>query len=99
MAKIADVKLGWAKSPSIDVSKVIVEVTKNGTVTTTEVGPEVESIQIEVEASSSVQFKVTVEDSEGLTATSDIYSFTLGDLEAPQPATGLFHEVVGVRDV
>ncbi len=99
MAKVADVKLSWTKSPSADVAKVTVVVTKDGTETTTEVGPEVESIQIVVEASKSVTFKVIVTDSEGLAATSDIYTFSLGDLEAPLPATDLFHEVVGVRDV
>lgn len=99
MAKVADVKLSWTKSPSADVAKVTVVVTKDGTETTTEVGPEVESIQIVVEASKSVTFKVIVTDSEGLAATSDIYTFSLGDLEAPLPATNLFHEVIGVRDV
>lgn len=99
MAKIATVKLGWTKSVSADVAKVTITVTKDGTTTTTEVGPEVESIQIDVEASKSVQFQVVVTDTEGLTATSDLYTFTLGDLEAPQPATNLFHEVVSVRDV
>lgn len=99
MSKVADVKLTWIKSPSTDVAKVQVIVTKDGTETTTEVGPEVESIQIVVEASKSVTFKVVVTDSENLTATSDLYSFSLGDLEAPLPATGLFHEVLGIRDV
>lgn len=98
MAKIADVKLSWTKSPSADVVKVQVVTTVNGTETTAEVGPEVESFQIAVAASGSVQFKVVVTDSEGLTSTSAIYSFSLGDLEAPQPATNLSHTVVGVRD-
>ncbi len=74
-------------------------VTKDGTETTTEVGPEVESIQIVVEASKSVTFKVIVTDSEDLSVTSDLYTFSLGDLESPLPATNLFHEVIGVRDV
>ncbi len=99
MAKVADVKLGWTKSPSADVTGVRVVVTKNGTETTTEVGPEVESIQIEVEASASVSFQVVVLDSEGNTATSDTYTFVLGDLESPLPAGGLFHTVLAVRDV
>ncbi len=73
--------------------------TKDGTETTTEVGPEVESIQIVVEASKSVTFKVITTDDENLTSTSDIYTFSLGDLETPLPATNLFHEVIGVRDV
>jgi hypothetical protein len=97
--KVADVKLSWSKSPSSDVKGVKIVVTKDGVDTVTEGGPEVESLMIVVEASKSVQFKVITLDSEGLTATSDVYSFSLGDLEAPQPATSLMHEVVGIRDV
>jgi hypothetical protein len=100
MAKrVADVKLSWAKSPSADVSGVKVVVTNDGSETTTDFGPEVEELLIVVAATKSVQFKVVVTDSEGLTATSETYTFTLGDLEAPQPATNLRHEVVAIREV
>lgn len=99
MAKVADVRLGWTKSPSADVEKVQIVVTNAGTETTTELGPEVEEFMIVVQASSAVQFKVVTFDSEGNQATSAVYDFTLGDLEDPLPATDLFHEVVGVRDV
>lgn len=97
--KVADVKLGWTKSPSADVSKIQIVVINDGVTTTSEGGPEVESLQIVVQASKAVQFKVVTFDSEGLQSTSETYTFTLGDLEAPLPATSLFHEVVGVRDV
>lgn len=99
MAKVADVKLSWVKSPSADVAKVQVVVTNDGTESTADFGPEVQELVVVVNASKSVQFKVIVTDSEGLQATSETYTFTLGDLESPQPATGLLHEVVGVRDV
>lgn len=99
MSKVADVKLSWTKSATADIKKVSVVVSNNGTETTADFGPEVESFNIVVQASSSVNFKVVVTDSEGLTATSSVYSFTLSDLEAPQPATNLKHEVVGIRDV
>lgn len=98
MAKVADVKLGWRKSVSADVAKVKIVVTNDGTETTTEGGPEVEEIQIVVKASTSVQFKVVTIDTEGYEATSELYSFTLGDLVPPQPATDLFHQVLSVRD-
>jgi hypothetical protein len=98
VSKIATVKLGWTKSPSADVAKVEVIVNTGGAVTTTEVGPEVESIQVEVAASTSFSFQLRVTDSEGLTASSELYSYTLGDLTAPVPPAGLFHEVIGVRD-
>lgn len=99
MAKVADVMLSWTKSPSADVNKVSVVVNNNGTETTVDFGPEVESFAIVVSASASVNFKVVVTDSEGQTATSTTYGFVLGDLEAPLPATNLSHEVIAVRDV
>jgi hypothetical protein len=71
----------------------------NGTTTKTEHGRDVQEVVVAVSASASVQFKVVVFDTEGLTATSETYSFALGDLEAPLPATNLFHEVLAVRDV
>lgn len=97
--KVADVKLRWTKSPSADVAGIEVVVTKDGTTMVTAGGPEVQELMIVVEASKSVQFKVITTDSEGLVTESATYSFTLGDLEAPQPATGLAHEIVAVRDV
>lgn len=99
MAKVADVRLGWKKSVSADVTKVTVVVTADGTDTTTEVGKEIESFDIVVAAGKTISFKVVTEDSEGLVSTSVSYSFTLSDLEAPQPATALFHTVVAIRDV
>lgn len=99
MPKVADVKLSWTKSPSLDLQKVEVVVNNGGTETTTELGPEVQEFMIVVQASGAVQFKIVTYDTEGLKATSETYSFTLGDLEVPLPATNLFHEVVAVRDV
>lgn len=97
--KVADVKLSWSKSPSADVSKVQVVLVNDGVTTKTDFGPEVESYQIVVQARKSVQYSVITIDSEGLQATSVLYTFTLGDLENPLPATNLTHEVVGIRDV
>lgn len=99
MAKVADVKLSWKKSASADVDKVSIVVTIDGTTTTTELGPEVEEFMIVVNANGVVNFNVVTFDSEGLQSTSSTYAFSLGDLEAPLPATDLFHEVVGIRDV
>jgi hypothetical protein len=98
VGKIATVKLGWTKSASADVAKVDILTTIGGTQTTTTVGPEVESIQVDVAASTSFSFQVVVTDSEGLTASSEIYAFTLGDLTDPLPATDLFHQIIAVRD-
>lgn len=98
MSKIANVKLSWKKSVSADVQKVVLTVSNNGTDSTVELGPEVEEFVIQVAASGSCHFSLTVTDSEGLTSTSAVYDFTLGDLEAPQPPTDLFHEVLSVVD-
>lgn len=97
--KVADVKLTWTKSPSAPISKVVVNVTINGNLTTTEVGAEVEEFMIGVHALGVVSFSIDTFDDEGLKATSETHTFTLGNLEAPLPATGLFHEVVAIRDV
>ncbi len=92
----ATVRLGWVRSVSADVTSRRVIITKNGEQTTIDVGPEVSEYVLEVEASSSVQFQTIVTDSEGKEATSETYSFVLGDLVPPQPDTGLFHEVLGL---
>ena len=99
MAKVADIRLFWKKSVSADVSKATVIVTNDGTETTTEVGPEVQEITVVVAATKACSFRVITLDSEGLTSTSTTYDFVLGDLEAPQPATDLGHEVMAIRDV
>lgn len=98
MAKVADIKLMWSKSPSSDIDRVNIVVTNNGTETTTELGPEVEDFAIVVQASGAASFKIVTFDTEGKQATSELYSFTLGDLEDPLPATNLTHEVMGIRD-
>jgi hypothetical protein len=99
MSKVADVKLGWTKSVSSDVDHQEIILTIDGTTTEISVGPEVESYTLEVSAKSAVQFSIKSFDTEGLEVVSEVHTFTLGDLEVPQPATGLFHEIVGVRDV
>lgn len=97
--KVADVKIGWVASVSTDVVRNILSVAIDGnSPTVSELTPEVVSAVIEVNAESSVVFSITTVDKEGLEAVSATYTFTLGDLEAPQPVTGLFHEIVAIRD-
>ena len=98
MAKVADVKIFWVPSPTADIVKVEVFTTINGAETKVEVGPEVQDLMVEVSANGSVAVKFVVTDSEGLKATSESYTFTLGDLEAPLPITGVGHEVIAIRD-
>ena len=98
--KVADVKLSWSPSVSSDVVKQVVRVAIDGqTPTTFEVGPSVDSVVIEVKASSSAVFSVESTDADGESVVSELYTFALSDLVAPQPATNLFHEIVAVRDV
>jgi hypothetical protein len=97
--RVADVRLKWQKSVSADVASVDLAVTINGEQTFVTLGPEVESYDIEVAASGSVSFSGTVTDSEGNVTSSVTYSFSLGDLVAPQPITGLGFEVIAIRDV
>jgi hypothetical protein len=99
MAKVADVKLKWMKSVSSGITKVAITVINDGTTTSAELGAEVESFMIEVKANGVVSFFVDTFDDEGNKTTSATYSFSVGDLEAPLPATDLGHEIVGVRDV
>ncbi len=95
---VADVKLSWQRSVSADINSRKIVITKNGESTTVEVGPEVDSYTLEVSASSTVSFNTVVTDTEGNEVSSETYSFTIPDLEAPQPDTNLFHEITGVRE-
>ncbi len=97
--KVADVRIGWKKSPSPDIAKVKVMLKVDGTETFAECGPEVEEHIITVKAMSAVQWKVVVKDIDGLTKESQSHDFVLGDLEEPLPATDLFHEILAVREV
>ncbi len=64
-----------------------------------DLGPEVDSYVLAVAAKGVVSFKTVVVDLEGNEVSSSDYSFTLGDLELPQPDTLLHHDVVGVREI
>lgn len=96
--KVADIRLGWKRSVSVDLLKQVLHLTVDGTTTTAELGPEVQEYAITVQAQKSVQFQVESIDTEERVTMSMLYDFTLGDLEDPQPATDLFHEIIGIRD-
>jgi hypothetical protein len=98
MSKVADVKLGWSPSVSADVVSQVVKFSVDGNPREVTLSREVAELLIEVKASTGVQFFVVSIDSEGQESSSEVYTFVLGDLEPPIPATGLFHEVVAVRD-
>lgn len=99
MAKVADVRLGWSPSVSTDVVEQVVYFTIDGTTREIVLARDADELLIEVNALSSVQFFVMSKDAEGVAVSSEVYTFVLGDLQPPQPATGLFHQVVAVRDV
>lgn len=98
MAKVATVRLLWTKSPSADIVKQEVATRINGNETTVQLDPAAESFTIEVQALGTVSFSIKSFDNESNVATSETYTFTLGDLETPLPATNLGHEVVAVHD-
>ena len=95
--KIATVKISWTRSPSADVTSRMIEINKNGEVTALDLPPEVGEYVLDVEAGGAVSVKTTVFDSEGNEATSDTYSFVLGDLTAPVPDSNFSHEILAVR--
>ena len=99
MPKVADVQLSWNRSPSADVTAQRIEVTTNGGLVTADLGKEVDSYLIQVPANGTVQFKVIVLDDDGNAVESSLYTFSIGDLVAPLPATELTHKVISVRDV
>jgi len=100
MPKIADVRLLWKKSPSLDIEKVKLHIFVNeGPEIINELSPEIESFLIVVPASNQAKFKVESLDSEGNVAMSEEYLFGIGDLELPLPATELGHKVEAIRDV
>lgn len=95
---VADVQLSWVRSVS-SVNSRKIEVTVDGETTTADLGPEVSSFNIAVKAGGVVSFKTTVTNPDGLATSSESFSFTLDDLKAPQPDTGLGSTILGVRDV
>lgn len=97
--KIASVRGGWRPSVSTDVKEQIVSVVIDGVESlNVTVAPEISEVLFDVKASSSVVFSVTTVDVEGNMTLSESYTFNIGNLEAPQPATDLFHEILAVRD-
>lgn len=99
MAKVADIRLFWVKSPSSDIVRQRVMLTINGTTTQTDLDPAAEQLMIEVQALGVVSFHIVTFDAENNQVTSETWSFTVGDLELPLPATNLGHEIVAIRDV
>jgi len=94
--KVADVTLSWNCPP--DAVGVQVFVVNNGVTQEYAYGPDVMQMQITMEASTSCQFRVVTFDAEGNFDQGGVYSFTLNDLNRPQPATDLRHEVGDVRE-
>lgn len=96
--KIANIRLSWVRSASTDVSSRKLTVAVDGNKTVFDIPAEVSEYVLDVPARVAVTFFTQVFDSEGNVAQSETYAFTLGDLEAPQPDTSLFHEILSVRD-
>lgn len=98
--KVADVELIWKKSvsDSAKAQRIVVEVDGDEKMNAN-LPPEIESVQLEVRAFSSVRYTVFTADDEGLEVASEAYSFRLGDLTPPQPATELGHRILNIREL
>jgi hypothetical protein len=97
--KVADIKLTWKRSVSTDVKRVEMKLVIDGVETVAALAPDVQEHLIAVSANTSFAFQLMTFDTEGLVSSSLIYSAQVGDLTAPEPATELSHEVIGVRDL
>lgn len=96
---MATVKLGWKASVSTDVVKRVLTLAIDGQdEQKIELDAGTVEYTITVQASSSVHFRTTVFDAEGMSTDSVIYDFVIGDLTAPQPDTDLYHEIIGISD-
>lgn len=98
MPKTATVRLFWTRSPSSDAVRQTVKIVNGGALSTVELDMVAQEVTVTVKASSSCSFSIDTFDDEGNVASSEVYAFTLGDLEKPQPATNLGHEVLSVQD-
>jgi hypothetical protein len=89
--KNAKVTLSWVKSVSTDVVNQVVVVLANGVeVFATNLPPDVQSVEVGTFAEDTVlTATVTVADDKGNTGVAEAPSFTVPDLENPQPVTGL----------
>jgi hypothetical protein len=89
--KNAKVTLSWVRSVSADVVNQSVVVFANGVeVFTTNLPSDVESVEVGTFAEDTIlTATVTVADENGNVGVADAPSFTVPDLENPQPVTGL----------
>lgn len=99
MARVADVRLFWTRSPSSDAQRQVLRTVIGGVETSIDLTPETQEFQVVIASDVAFTFSVDTYDHAGNHTSSETYSSRVGDLEAPLPATLLGHEVVGVRDV
>lgn len=97
--KYALVTLGWNPnlSPGIVSRKAFYSV--DGGAPTTIEATGVEQVSTQIKASSSVVFWTVITDDEGNEVVSEHHAFSVGDGEAPQADTGLFHSIDGWVEV
>ena len=89
----ARVKLYWTKSVSEDVAKQVVKLAVGGSTTEVEVPAGVEEYRLVISASTDFSFSVDTHDADGNVTASETHSGRIGDLIAPEPATGLGHVI------
>ena len=97
MRKVAIIKLFWRRSPSDDIKTQRIEIRVDSLPTTgVELGPEFEEMQVRVQASHTVVYRVVTIDEDQQEVPSVEYEFRVGDLEQPQPATDLGHVLLNI---
>ncbi len=95
---LAKIRLFWKRSVTSGPLTRKLTVSNNGETIVVELPIELEEYQIEVKAFGVVVFSTEVTDDEGMVTSSATFSFTLGDLTAPQPDTDLGFEILEIVD-
>jgi hypothetical protein len=95
---LAKIRLKWKRTVSTGSLTRKLTVTNDGETIVVDLPIEVEEYFIDVKASKTFSFQTEVKDDEGLVVSSTFFTFTLGDLIAPQPDTELGFEIVSIVD-
>lgn len=101
MRKVADSRFSWSKSPTSGIVRAEFVLAIDGMSTTVVEleTPERESYDVTLEAKSNGTFSIKSYKADGQVATSEQWTFNVGDLEAPLPATNGAFTILNVREV
>jgi hypothetical protein len=100
--KAAQVRIGWTKSPSQNITRTVVEYQLDGgPVVKLEQSNDIEEFVVEMRANSTISvvittYKLVGDDEQSASAS---WSFTVGDLELPLPVSGFYADVLSTYDL